>query len=222
MDTKYRRHLISRAALLERCAIKELKEGPQPCTLISREDMVIAIRKYLETDEGSKYRPVKPKEEKISHGVKAKYRDNAMLTFEGAVKGLFVPPTTKDTLYVASYIHAMLVRLKRIRNNPNYKKELIHAQIFHEAKRHVTEYVAEKATRVIMRWLYPKSNEADYFYPTTYDELRRGRKATSLAGGGVKKSLEVIPSGGQYRAPGEVVEVDEDTSDIDDIVNRVD
>lgn len=218
MDTKYRRHLISRTALMERCAIKALKDGLQPDKPIPK-DLAIAIRKYLATDEGAKYRPAKPKEEDDLTVINAKYRGSPKLTFPGAVRGLFIPPKTKDTLYVASYIHAMLVRLKQTRNKSDTGMESFESYLLHEAKKYTTPDVAERAAKTILRWVYPTSNEADYFYPTTYNELRRGRKSTLRTGGGIKRPYEVIES---VRQGEDLPSADDANYDIDNIVNRMD
>lgn len=202
MDTKYRRHLHNRALLLKRCAEKELKYGRTACTSISREDMDVAIAKFLKTEAGAKYRPVKDEpDEPVKRPFNFRYYGSTMLTFEGAVRGLFVPPNTKNELYIASYIHTMLVKLKTIRNRAYTTKEILRGHVLAEAKKHTTPDVAERATDTILRWVYPRSNEADYFYPVNYDELKRGRKSTAMAGGGTRKPYETLSQGWQYPGP---------------------
>lgn len=223
MPTKYELHKVNRKALLERCAKKAFLDGYTPENLIQRSarpslidlhDLKKAMEDLIITEGMKAYKELMKKAGIVTNAMLPKdlrYGKQSMkrienltyvavptLTPEAAIKALCIPNTNNSDVWVSSYLHENLKRLKRLRNRPHMHRGVFESYLTEQVRKYVGQDKVDKAVRVLMRWIYPKPTERDYFYPTTYAELRRGRVSTYAAGGGRLYSTEYIDIVGRH------------------------
>lgn len=223
--TKQANHRVARKALLRRCVIKELEEGKGKSNFISEADMEKARAEFMESEAARRYKEAMDNvRSKINEKIPGRYRTivdrkerlmsrlyvaSPNLTPEKAVEALCAPKyKDKDKEYanwIASYLHENLKRLKRLRNRPHMHKGIMESWLTGEVSKYGSGPAVGRVVTNLMRWLYPTPTERDYFYPTTYAELKRGRVSTYAAGGGRLYSTEHIDIVGRH--PSEVGEV---------------
>jgi len=178
-------HKELRKQLLARCAHKARSLGEQPKTLIRQQidkPAYIPRRKDRPTPKPMNFR----------------FKDTPRFTAEQAIKGLCAKSNSKYPEWVASYLHGCLLRLKRLRNRPRMHRGILETYLTEQVRLHVPYEYVDRVVRTISRWVYPEANEADYFYPVTYSELRIGRKRVALAGGGKLHRDEVVHPAGMH------------------------
>lgn len=220
--TKQANHRTARKALLLRCVLKEFTDGKAPCTLISEADMERARLDFVEVEAARKYKEAMNNvKSKVNEHIPSRYKKffkvsgmlstriyvaSPHLTPERALEALCETSYKEYPDWVSSYLHENLKRLKRLRNRPHVTRGTMEEWVLKEVNRHVHPSIANSVAKKIIRWIYPNPNERDYFYPTTYSELRRGRTTTYLAGGGKLYPNEYIDIIGRH--PSEIPETE--------------